>query len=267
MATKKQPSEAQIAARKKFGEAAKKRAAEAKAKKEQLDQVDERIETTPSNEPDIGDYQKQIDELKAMLLQQQNNNQQAGVQVNNRGMLGTHVKYTVDKGYYSDPIERLFSYMDSKPQLRRFGFKDNYELAYDVRSTKSYERIDGIREVQPQFTLKLIRIVYDDNTYEPTNKRYTQKQMIFFEDPETAVVVARDNGLDVDEENERAFLDEMRFIRMRDWLVDVFLPQPASTPQNLREENIGNQRVSVYEVSSENPATIPFDQMQSKLRT
>lgn len=239
----------------------------AREAKKSNDEAEKRVDSTPTNEPDIGDLQKQIEELRRALLNQQPAQEQSGAQINNRGMVGTHVKYTVDKNYYENPIPRLFEFMESKPQLRRLGFKDNWELEYDVRSTKSYERIDGVREVQPQFTLKLVRIVYDPETYEPTNKRYSPKQMIFFEDPETAMVVARDNGVEIDEANERAFLDEMRFIRMRDWLLDLFYPKPAQTPQNLREEVIGNQRVSVYEVSSEDPATIPFDQMQSKLRT
>lgn len=235
----------------------------AKDRKQQNDEAEKKMDTTPTNEPDIGELQKQVEELKAMLTQRLSQNDQApqGVQVNNRGLLGTHVKYVMDKNRYANPIPRLFDFMESAPHLRQVAFRDSWELDFDIRSTQAYERIDGVREVQPQFTLKLIRIIYDEDN-KPTNKRYSPKQMIFFEDPETAIVVARENGLEVDETNEQAFLDEMRYLRMRDWLVECFYPKPPETPQGLREEVIGNQRVTVYEVASEKAQDV-FDHLKS----
>lgn len=120
---------------------------------------------------------------------------------------------------------------------------------------------------EPRFTLDLNRIVYDEETYEPTNKRYTVCRMVFFEDPQTAMIIARENGIQIDAQDEASFLDEMRFLRMRDWLLEAFYPPKPAPNRNKREQVIGNQMVEVWEISSETSAKIPFDQLNSKLKT
>lgn len=249
--------------RKAWGEKMKK----AREAKKKLDGVDEQLQTAPpkSNEPDIGDLQRQLNELRQALVAAQGQ-QSSGAQVTNQGLIGTHIKYTVDPKNYDDPIPRLFEFMESKPQLRRLGFKDNYELDFKM-DTFAYDTKDGRNVSEPKFTLDLNRIVYDEETYEPTNRRYTACRMVFFEDPQTAMVVARDNGIEIDTQDEKAFLNEMRFLRMRDWLLEAFYPPKAAPTHNKREQVIGNQMVEVWEISSETSAKIPFDQLNSKLKT
>jgi hypothetical protein len=79
---------------------------------------------------------------------------------------------------------------------------------------------------EPKFTIQLNRIVLNDQG-EQTNKRYIARRLIFHEDPQAALVVARENNLAVDENNQKEFLDEMRYLRVKDWLFDVFWPKPA----------------------------------------
>jgi hypothetical protein len=287
---KKAPTEKQLAARKAFGEAAKKRAADRKAAKENKNP---QIQNTPPSPPidvfnDIaeeeitqqngnqepsdpgpvksGDYEdlaRQVMELKAMMfdnnvkLSQREPMNQGGAQATNRGLVGTHEKYSTNLDIYPDPRKRL----THEDKLARFAFPMNYELEWETGIT-SYETIDGIRQKEPKFTLKLNRIILDEDTGEDTNRRYTICQAIFFEDPEAAIQVALEKGLEVDESNEKVFLDEMRYLRMRDWLFEAFYPPKPQQKINKHETVIDNRIVEVFEINSENSEKLPFDSLK-----
>lgn len=180
-------------------------------------------------------------------------------QVSAKGMVGTIEKYVSSPTAYPDPRERLAH----EQRLAGIAFPLNYDLKFEISPTR-YQTIDGIWMREPKFNLDLIGIVFDEEGT-PTNKRYIMRRLVFFEDPDAAMIVARDNGIPVDESNQKAFLDEMRYLRMRDWLFEVFWPPKPQTALNKREEVIGNQLVEVFEVSSETPQTIPFEQLNKKL--
>jgi len=209
----------------------------------------------PSDQ-DESDLIKQIKELKdnqellkAALLH-------SGPQVTDRGVIGTREKYRLDPDLYPDPRERLAE----QEQFKRLAFSENWELDWAISPTR-YQTVDGIWQTEPRFTLKLIKIIFDDKTYEKTNRRYVARQLIMHEDPEAAVVIAREQGLPVDEKNELNFLNEMRFIRMRDWLIETFFPPPTPINQNKRQVVIDNQLVELYEITSESKESIPFDKI------
>lgn len=241
----------------------------------EVKQKQEEIKANPPKteaNADIGDLLKQINELKdnpliQAIFQNQQPAQAAGPQVTNRGLIGTFEKYITDKNAYPDPRERLFEYMQSTPRLRQLAFPERYELEYEVGRMRPYERKDGVMETQPQFTLILNGIVMDEETFEPTTRRFELCRYVFFEDPETALVIARDNGLEVDEQNEKAFLDEMRFIRMRDWLLEAFYPPKITgTKKNFTEMSIpGRGVVKSFEISSESAQPMPFGELSKKL--
>lgn len=181
-------------------------------------------------------------------------------QMSVQGMVGTFTKYDINPINYPDETDRLAA----EPKLQRFAFDHNYELRYSV-GVSSYDTKNNVHVEEPKFTLQLIRIVMDEETGEPTNRRFVVCQMIFHEDPATAVIVAREHGLDVDEVNQRAFLNEMRFMRMRDWLIECFYPQKPIFNGNKKQTVIGNRLVEVYEVNSEQSQSIPFNTMSKKL--
>ncbi len=218
--------------------------------------------TAPAmNNEDIQSLLRRIEELESQRFLQQVPQAQTP-QFNHAGRLvGTVERYIVDPKHYPDPCVRL---ADEK-RLQRFAFKDNYELGFSV-STTSYQTQDGINTREPKFTLELNRIVFDEDTGEPTVGRYTICNAIFHEDPQAAIVVARDNGVEVDETNEKAFLDEMRYLRMRDWLLEAFYPPKPSQPKkNKRDMVIGGKMVQYFEINSETSETIPFNELKTKV--
>lgn len=255
--------------KKAFGEKMKK-AREAKANAEG---PKEEAATVPE-EPTTSNNDQTIDELRRMVLELKAQNDaflagaasvtggSTGAQVSNGKVIGTTEKYPILKNLYEDPRPRLFE----EPRLKRIAFESNYELNFEV-STASYPTKDGINMIEPKFKLQLVQVVLDDNG-EPTNKRVGKAQIIFFEDPETALKVAEQYGLEVDTENEQKFLNDMRYIRVRDWLFDCFWPKGINAEQkNKRPVVIGGQVVDTWEVSTENSgAKIPFDQLDNKLK-
>jgi hypothetical protein len=263
----KQPTEKQLAARKAFGEAAKARAAERKAKK-QANSSEPVVNTTktetptpvahPSantdgddevNQESYDDLKRQIDELKSYLFDKKPQTQpENSLGVNNQGgLIGSIEKYLVDPANYPSPVERLMK----EARLAPFAFDVNYEIDYEIHTTK-YQNKDGVNMREPRFELELRKIMLDDNGV-PTDKRIIARRMVFHEDPQAAITIARENGVDVDEQNERDFLNEMRYLRTRDWLLDIFYPKPAQKARDTRYEVIDGQQVQVITVNSEEP--------------
>lgn len=258
----KQPSEKQLAARKALGEAAKARAAAKRELKATLDvNRAEPVAPVQDAEVNVSDLMRQVRELQAAMFTQSQTPAPQGPQYGNRGLIGTHEKYIVDPANYPDPRQRLAS----EPRLARFAFPMNYELEWTVSVTE-YTTIDNMRVREPKFTLELNRIMLDEFTGETTPGRYTICRGIFHEDPEAALVVAREQGLDVDNFGEKEFLNEMRYLRMRDWLTEAFYPPAPSAQKNKREMVIDNKLVDYFEVNSEGSSKIPFDDLDKKLK-
>lgn len=207
---------------------------------------------------DIGDLLARMAEMQremADLRRDKSHDTREQPNVNAQGrMTGTFEKYITDKKHYPDPRERLANEL----RLQRFAFKDNFELDYGV-GLSSYKTIDGINTREPKFTLKLVRIVYDEDSGEPTDQRYVACQLIFHEDPDTALTIAQENNIEVESMGEKQFLDEMRYLRMRDWLLECFYPPPIAKVSDRKEVVIGNQLVEVYTVNSEKSESMaPF---------
>lgn len=215
----------------------------------------------PANQ-DLGDILKELDELKKKLGELQNVTGTASQSPEMRGgrLTGVFEKYLMDPSYYPSPVERL----SEESRLQQFAFKQRYFLKFEVSPMIPYERKDGILETQPKFTLELHARVVDKDTGELTDSAYVATRAIFFEDPQTAIIIAREQGLPVDNENEKAFLDEMRYIRMRDWLLECFYPPKPKPASNKQQTVIGNRLVEVYEISSEDSQRIPFESIKSK---
>jgi hypothetical protein len=219
----------------------------------------------PSTDPDLTTLTRQVQEALAEIARLKAVQTPQPVQYASAvsGVLtGTNERYRVDPNFYPDPTPRL----RKEPRLSRFAFDDNYELKWEVQLSQ-YETVDKVRTKEPRFVLSLVVKVYDDETGELTNRRFVILKGVFHEDPDAAISIARENGIEVDEQNEKDFLDEMRYLRFRDWLIEAFYPTPPPPSQNKNEVVIGNKLVEVYEVTSDKPQsmTAGFANMTKRL--
>lgn len=281
--TKKQPTEKQLAARKKFGEAAKARAVARKAQNTVNNNLDGitpiQVPTnnptlqTPSigQEPSVEDLKRQIDELKAYLFSQNQQSAQSGQQVPQFGsqgkMTGVFEKYLVDPANYPSPVERL----SQEARLAPFAFGYNYHLNFTI-AVSEYETKEGINTKEPRFTLELYRKRYDDMgepilVENPETKKKHQSAfvvgtMIFHEDPQAALIIAREKGLDVDKTDEPRFLNEMRYLRCRDWLIDLFFPRTTPSTSKRQELVVDGKMMQVVTIDSETTEAIPFKDLK-----
>lgn len=233
-------------------------------------------EVQPSSDTNGSDMQRQIDQLmednalfRAALLRG-NSNDSVAVGRNNK-LVGEVDKYLIDSENYPDPTPRLAA----EPRLQSIAFSHNYELDYEFR-VRSYETKTGLNMREPEFTVTLNRIVLDGQgnrvkIVNPQNgkleeKRYRAKRLMFHEDPQAALVIARENNLDVDKSDEQVFLNEMRYYRVRDWLFGVFWPVSAQARAEVQEEAIGGTIVQVFTKSSVEPSQVDFDKLNTKVQ-
>lgn len=201
---------------------------------------------------DVGALTARVQELEGLIKQLASQPQSSPALPNaavgaSGALIGTHERYIMRPDYYPNPVERLAD----EARLARFAFRENYELDWEV-GISQYETVDHIRTKEPKFTLKLVVKIFDDDSGELTNRRFVILKGIFHEDPDAAIMIAQQNGLTIDETNQKVFLDEMRYLRFRDWLLEAFYPTPPPPAKNSKEVVIGNKLVTVYEVSSEN---------------
>lgn len=218
----------------------------------QADFIPEPTETI-SGETELDELKRQIQELKDMqwaaMVAKAQNPQEASAAGGK--LTGTFEKYTTDVDHYPNPIERL----SQETRLQRFAFPLNYELNYIV-GVSEYTTIDGIRTKEPKFELELIRIMMDEDTGEPTDGRYILCRFIMHEDPDAALTIAQEQGLIIEEESEEKFLNEMRYLRMKDWLIECFYPAPAAKASNKRDMVINGRLVTYYEKNNEEGVSV-----------
>ena len=102
----------------------------------------------------------------------------------------------------------------------------------------------------------------DEVTGEPTSGRYEICRMIMHEDPDAALVVAKEQGIEVDTTQDEAdFLNEMRYIRMRDWLLECFYPGASTASSKKRDMVVNGKLVTYFEVNDENSQGIDFSKL------
>lgn len=276
--TKKPRSAKQLANDRRLAELAKARRENTKAEEvpPPVTDLPEHPDPDVSQEQSTDELRRQVEEMKEMMtLMRQamtNQSQPQGVQLGRTGqVIGEIDKYLVDPANYPDPTSRL----SKEPRLAPLAFEHNYELTYEV-STSSYETKTGQHFREPKFNITLLRVVTDEQgnrvkvtdpkTGKLQDKFYIARKLVFHEDPQAAMTIARENGLEIDGSDEKRFLDEMRYLRVRDWLFDIFWPGQAQKMENMQDEVIGGQIVQVFTRNSEESGSIPFDKMTTKFR-
>ena len=159
--------------------------------------------------------------------------------------VGVIQRYSVDPNNYKDPREDLASL----PELERVAFKHNYMLEWDIDQL-IYDTKYGTSFADPKFTLVLYRKMFDEDG-QPNGKRILIQTGIFFEDPAASIKEAAALGLPIDNANSREFLEQMRFLRYKAWLLDIFNPKRlTSTKKKVTQMVIDNKVVEVEDYST-----------------
>lgn len=163
-------------------------------------------------------------------------------QVGAMGVQGRVFKYPVEKDYYPDPTDRLYD----EPTLKRFALRENFMITWDVQG-ETYEKYN-ISFTEPRFIVTLYRILFDEEG-EPTGQAALITRHMQHED-ELAARIAADR-LGYPQDNFDDLMNEMRYQRIREWLVGVFTPQKfqvhAKKPMTMV---IGGKAVEVYDTES-----------------
>lgn len=191
--------------------------------------------------------QEQFDQIMQRLEKAEEHKTQTVTQVapnsgfDNFGKpVGVIQKYSVDPAHYNDPRTKLADLQE----LERVAFSHNYMLDWDVEQL-IYDTKFGTSFSEPKFTLVLWRKMFDEEG-NPNGKRLLIQNGVFFEDPIAAVKEATRIGIPLDNSTSSEFLEQMRFLRYKQWLMDIFNPKrPESTKARRTPQVIGGV---VYEV-------------------
>lgn len=159
--------------------------------------------------------------------------------------VGVIQRYSVDPANYKDPRDQL----KALPELQRFAFAENFMLEWDIDQL-IYETKFGTSFADPKFTLVLWKKMFDEDG-KPNGKRILIQTGIFFEDPAASIKEAAAMGLPIDKANSPEFLEQMRFYRYKQWLLDIFNPKrPTNTSKNYTEMVVDNKIVRVEDYST-----------------
>lgn len=169
----------------------------------------------------------------------------SGATVGRQGVQGRVFIYPVEKSHYPDPTQRLYD----EPTLKRFALRENFYFKWDVTG-ETYE-LHGVTYTEPRFMVELWRYLFDEETGEPTGEMFLVNRQYQHEDELIARVAADKLGYKIGEGEKFATLqdlmDEMRYYRIRQWLLDVFKPFKAHQHKNkkVRQRVIGGKVVEV----------------------
>lgn len=259
----KEPTEKQLAARKANSERLKAKhaaAREAKTVDLQIDPIQSPVMQAPQSDMtdlvirllrEVEDLKKnsnvatvspdvKLEELAKM---------QGAAHVGVNGVQGVVYKYPIDKGFYPDPTARLIA----EDSLRRFAMQENFIFKWDVTGV-IYEKYN-VTYAEPRFTIELYRRAFNDDgseMFRVTENGVKVPQMILInrcilhEDEMTARVAA--NKLNLPSDNFTELMDEVRYMRIRDWLFDLFRPADIKTyNRQSRTMVINGKAVEVFD--------------------
>lgn len=250
---KKDWSEAE---RKAFAEKMKQRREAANLHKQTKEDTQTMAEEPKTEQDLVTLTQDQFDALLARLEKVESastetstfNKQTSQVDMSGR-VTGVNTPHPLDPKFYTDPRDRLYKL----PELARYAFKENYELDFLVE-VLNYETKYGTSFSVPKFKLKLKKLILDDETGEPIytehdgrkfKQGYLMKVGIFFIDPNDAIKTAVDMGIEVTDANSYEFLEQMRFLQYKRWLLDCMKPPKPEENRAIKQAVIGG---SVYQV-------------------
>lgn len=157
------------------------------------------------------------------------------------GVQGRVVKHSLSKADYPDPTDRLYD----DPQLKRHGLRDNYIFTWEVTG-EQYQK-DNVTYAEPRFIVSLYRRLFNDMD-EDTGRAALISRNILHEDEFIAQIIADKLGLLENFSSTKEMMDEIRYRRIRDWLIPIFIPVKPEQHANRRTEMvIDGKAVEVFD--------------------
>lgn len=196
------------------------------------------IEALKMNQGRNLDINQVLDE-KASMQQGFNGN---GVHISAQGGIqGRIVKHSLVKQDYPDPTPRLYD----DPRLKRHNLRENYIFTWDVEG-EQYTK-DGVTYAEPRFTVRLFRRLFDDNDVDTGRAALISRTMLH-EDEFVAQIIADRMGLLDNFSSTKEMMDEIRYYRIRDWLIPIFIPvKPEEHANRKTEMVIDGKAVEVFD--------------------
>lgn len=145
------------------------------------------------------------------------------INVGKNGVQGRVFKYPIEKSFYPDPTERLYD----EPLLRRFNLRDNFYFDWEVEGVE-YEKY-GVTYAEPRFIVRLFRRMFEDDGLTPSGQLALINRQIQHEDEIAARTAAGKLNMTDSFESFQEMMDEMRYYRIRQWLLDLFSPVKVHT--------------------------------------
>ena len=197
----------------------------------------ELIEAYRANAGTKLDKEQVLNEMASMQPQSFN-----GLHVSAQGgVQGRVVKHSLSKADYPDPTDRLYD----DPQLKRHGLRDNYIFTWEVTG-EQYQK-DNVTYAEPRFIVSLYRRLFNDMD-EDTGRAALISRNILHEDEFIAQIIADKLGLLENFSSTKEMMDEIRYRRIRDWLIPIFIPVKPEQHANRRTEMvIDGKAVEVFD--------------------
>lgn len=157
------------------------------------------------------------------------------------GVQGRVVKHSLSKADYPDPTDRLYD----DPQLKRHNLRDNYIFTWEVTG-EQYQK-DNVTYAEPRFIVSLYRRLFNDMD-EDTGRAALISRNMLHEDEFIAQIIADKLGLLENFSSTKEMMDEIRYRRIRDWLIPIFIPVKPEQHANRRTEMvIDGKAVEVFD--------------------
>lgn len=167
------------------------------------------------------------------------------INLGKNGVQGRVFKYPVEKSFYPDPTDRLYD----EPLLRRYNLRENFYFDWDVEGVE-YEKY-GITYAEPRFTIRLFRRMFGDDGLTPTGQIALVNRAIQHEDEIAARTAAEKLGMADQFDSFEEMMNEMRYYRFRQWLLDLFTPvQVNHHAKQATQMVIDGKVVEVYDTES-----------------
>lgn len=201
----------------------------------------ELIEAYRANQNRDVDIEQVLAEKASMQPQSQGFNGN-GVHISAQGGIqGRIVKHSLSKIDYPDPTPRLYD----DERLRRHNLRENYIFTWDVEG-EQYTK-DGVTYAEPRFTVRLFRRLFDDNDVDTGRAALISRTMLH-EDEFVAQIIADRLGMLDNFASTKEMMDEVRYRRIRDWLIPIFIPSKPEEHANRRTEMvIDGKAVEVFD--------------------